>query len=114
MAKRLRLDGERVRIDPDVEVLRLQLAFERLRTEDAKADADETARIRAENRRLRAEVKELKEQAIHLKNHTSFRETISLLKYKYAGMRDTVESLLGERYAIDLDASLSDAWVESQ
>lgn len=113
MAKRLRLDGERV-IDAEVEVLKLQLAFERLLTEDAKADADETARIRAENRRLRAEVKELKEQAIHLKNQTSFRETISLLKYKYAGMRDTVESLLGERYATDLDASLSDAWVESR
>jgi hypothetical protein len=112
MAKRVRSDeGGR---ESEVEVLKLQLAFERLLTDDAKADATETERVKAENKRLRAEVRELKADAVHLKNQTALRDVISLLKFKYAAMRETVESLLGERYATDLDASLAEAWVGSQ
>lgn len=113
MAKRLR-SGEECDDKSEVAVLKLQLAFERLLTNDAKADADETARIKAENKRLKAEVRELKAEAVRLKNQTSLRDMISLLKFKYAYMRETVESLLGEQYTTDLDASLSEAWVESQ
>jgi hypothetical protein len=113
MAKRVRSD-EGGRESSEVDVLKIQLAFERLLTDDAKADATETARIRAENKRLRAVVRELKADAVDLKNQTTLRETISLLKFKYGAMRKTVESLLGERHTADLDAALSEAWVGSQ
>lgn len=114
MAKRVRSDEGGHESTSEVEVLKIQLAFERLLTDDAKADAAETARVKAENKRLRAVVRELKADAVDLKNQTSLRDMISLLKFKYASMRETVESLLGERYAADLDESLSEAWVESQ
>lgn len=114
MAKRVRSDEGGRESTSEVEVLKIQLAFERLLTDDAKADAAETARIKAENKRLRALVRELKADAVDLKNQTTLRETISFLKFKYAGMRETVESLLGERHTADLDASLSEAWVGSQ
>jgi hypothetical protein len=114
MAKRVRSDEGGRESSSEVEVLKLQLAFERLLTDDAKADATETARIKAENKRLRAVVRELKADAVDLKNQTTLRDTISLLKFKYAAMRETVESLLGERHTSDLDAALSEAWVESQ
>jgi len=114
MAKRVRSDEGGREDKSEVEVLKLQLAFERLLTDDAKADGAETARVKAENKRLRALVRELEAEAVRLKNMTSLRDTISLLKFKYAAMRDTVESLLGERYVFDLDASLLEAWVESQ
>lgn len=104
MAKRVRTDEGR---ESDV-ALKMQRAFERLLIEDAKVDAAETAHIKAENKRLRAEVRKLKADAVDLKNQTSLREMISFLNFKYAAMRDTVDSLLGERYT--MEEALSDEW----